>query len=101
MSPLHTPDVVNPFEANPITAAPPPRVIPVPAAFPLLLGALGMLAGMGRLTEFETHFRGALRNGMSQDELKEILMQIAVYCGVPMGMEVFRIARRVFDEQQQ
>ena len=60
---------------------------------------LGMLAGMGRLTEFETHFRGALRNGMSKDELKEILMQIAVYCGVPMGMEVFRIARRVLDEQ--
>ncbi len=60
---------------------------------------LGMLAGMGRLTEFETHFRGALRNGISQDEAKEILMQIAVYCGVPMGMEVFRIARRVLDEE--
>lgn len=60
---------------------------------------LGMLAGMGRLAEFETHFRGALRNGMTRDELKEILLQIAVYCGVPMGMEVFRIARRVLDEQ--
>ena len=60
---------------------------------------LGMLAGLGRLTEFETHFRGALRNGMSKDELKEILLQISVYCGVPMGMEVFRIARRVLDEQ--
>ena len=60
---------------------------------------LGMLAGLGRLTEFETHFRGALRNGMSPDELKEILLQISVYCGVPMGMEVFRIARRVLDEQ--
>ena len=58
------------------------------------------MAGMGRLTEFETHFRGALRNGVSPDELKEILMQIAVYCGVPMGMEVFRIARRVLEEQQ-
>lgn len=61
---------------------------------------LGMLAGMGRLTEFETHFRGALRNGISKDEAKEILMQIAVYCGVPMGMEVFRIAKRVLDEEQ-
>ncbi len=60
---------------------------------------LGMLAGMGRLTEFETHFRGALRNGISKDEAKEILMQIAVYCGVPMGMEVFRIAKRVLDDQ--
>ncbi len=61
---------------------------------------LGMLAGMGRLTEFETHFRGALRNGITKDEAKEILMQIAVYCGVPMGMEVFRIAKRVLDEKQ-
>jgi len=60
---------------------------------------LGMLAGLGRLTEFETHFRGALRNGISKDEAKEILMQIAIYCGVPMGMEVFRIAKRVLDEQ--
>ncbi len=60
---------------------------------------LGMLAGLGRLTEFETHFRGALRNGMSKDDLKEILLQTSVYCGVPMGMEVFRVARRVLDEQ--
>lgn len=60
---------------------------------------LGMLAGLGRLTEFETHFRGALRNGISKDEMKEILLQISVYCGVPMGIEVFRIAQRVFDEQ--
>jgi len=60
---------------------------------------LGMLAGLGRLTEFETHFRGALRNGVTQDEAKEILLQISVYCGVPMGMEVFRIAKRVLDEQ--
>ena len=60
---------------------------------------LGMLAGLGRLTEFETHFRGALRNGISKDEAKEILLQISVYCGVPMGMEVFRIAKRVLDEQ--
>jgi 4-carboxymuconolactone decarboxylase len=60
---------------------------------------LGMLAGLGRLTEFETHFRGALRNGISEDEAKEILLQISAYCGIPMGMEVFRIAKRVLDEQ--
>ena len=59
---------------------------------------LGMLAGLGRLTEFETHFRGALRNGISKDEAKEILLQISAYCGIPMGMEVFRIAKRVLDE---
>lgn len=61
---------------------------------------LGMLAGLGRLTEFETHVRGALRNGISEDELKEILIQISVYCGVPMGVEVFRIANRVLAERQ-
>jgi 4-carboxymuconolactone decarboxylase len=60
---------------------------------------LGMLAGLGRLTEFETHFRGALRNGISNDEAKEILLQISAYCGIPMGMEVFRIAKRVLEEQ--
>lgn len=60
---------------------------------------LGMLAGLGRLTEFETHFRGALRNGITEDEAKEILIQISLYCGIPMGMEVFRIAQRVIDEE--
>ena len=60
---------------------------------------LGMLAGLGRLTEFETHFRGALRNGISKDEAQEILLQISAYCGIPMGMEVFRIAKRVLDDQ--
>ena len=61
---------------------------------------LGMLAGLGRLTEFETHFRGAFKNGLSQDELKEVLLQITAYCGVPMGVEVFRIAKRVLNERK-
>ena len=61
---------------------------------------LGMLAGLGRLTEFETHFRGAFKNGLSQDELKEVLLQITAYCGVPMGVEVFRIAKRVLKERK-
>ena len=62
---------------------------------------LGMLAGLGRLTEFETHFRGALNNGITEDEIKEILLQITAYCGVPMGMEVFRVARRVLKEKKE
>jgi 4-carboxymuconolactone decarboxylase len=59
---------------------------------------LGMLAALGRMQEFRTHFRGAVRNGASQDELRAALMQIAVYCGVPAGVEAFRAAREVMDE---
>ncbi len=59
---------------------------------------LGMLAALGRMQEFELHFRGALTNGLSRDELKAILTQIAAYCGIPAGVECFRIARKVLAE---
>ncbi len=59
---------------------------------------LGMLAALGRMTEFELHFRGALTNGLSREELKAILTQITAYCGVPAGVECFRIARKVLAE---
>jgi 4-carboxymuconolactone decarboxylase len=58
---------------------------------------LGMLAALGRMEEFELHFRGALRNGLSEAELRAALIQIAVYCGIPAGVECFRIARKVLD----
>ena len=61
---------------------------------------LGMLAALGRSHEFELHFRGALRNGCSIEELRETLTQITIYCGVPAGVESFRIARRVLAEGQ-
>ncbi len=59
---------------------------------------LGMLAAQGRMHEFGLHFRGAVRNGLSREELRAILLQIAVYCGVPTGVECFRIAREAFIE---
>lgn len=59
---------------------------------------LGMIAALNRMEEWELHFRGALRNGLSREELRSILTQIAVYCGIPTGVECFRIARRVFAE---
>lgn len=59
---------------------------------------LAMLAALGRSHEFELHFRGAIKNGCTQKQLKDVLMQIAVYCGIPAGVESFRIARRVLDE---
>ena len=63
------------------------------------LNNLCLLAATNRQTEFETHFRGALRNGCTLDELRETLTQIAVYVGVPAGVEAFRIAKRVLAEQ--
>jgi 4-carboxymuconolactone decarboxylase len=59
---------------------------------------LGMLAALGRMHEFELHFRGALRNGLGQDELRAVLIQIAAYCGIPAGVECFRIAKKVLAE---
>ena len=61
---------------------------------------LGMLAALNRMHEWELHFRGALRNGLSPEELKSILTQIAVYCGIPTGVECFRIARRVLADHE-
>ena len=61
---------------------------------------LGMLAALNRLEEFELHFRGALNNGCTPEELKETLLQIAVYCGMPAGVASFRIARKVLEERK-
>lgn len=59
---------------------------------------LGMLAALGRFHEFELHFKGAITNGLSQDQLRAILIQIAIYCGIPVGVEAFRIANKVLAE---
>jgi 4-carboxymuconolactone decarboxylase len=59
---------------------------------------LPMLAALNRPAEFELHFRGALKNGCSREELRDVLEQITIYCGVPAGIEAFRIGRRVLDE---
>jgi len=59
---------------------------------------LGMLSALNRPEEFKLHFRGALTNGCTLDELKEVLLQIAVYCGIPAGVEAFRLARDVLRE---
>jgi 4-carboxymuconolactone decarboxylase len=62
------------------------------------LNNLCLLAATGRQEEFELHFRGALRNGCTIEELRETLIQIAVYVGVPAGVEAFRIAKSVLRE---
>ncbi len=59
---------------------------------------LGMLAALNRGPEFELHFRGALKNGLSKDELQDVLIQIAIYCGIPAGVEAFKTANKVLNE---
>tara|TARA_B100001758_G_scaffold104373_1_gene89323 strand:+ start:30 stop:437 length:408 start_codon:yes stop_codon:yes gene_type:complete len=59
---------------------------------------LGMLAALGKSHEFKLHFRGAINNGLTLEELREVLIQIAVYCGIPVGVEAFRNAREVLEE---
>jgi 4-carboxymuconolactone decarboxylase len=61
---------------------------------------LCMLAALNRPHEFELHFNGALNNGCTLDELREVLTQITIYCGVPAGVEAFRIARKVLAERK-
>ena len=58
-----------------------------------------MLAALNRMQEWELHFRGALTNGVSIDELKAIITHISIYCGVPVGVECHRIANRVLAEK--
>lgn len=59
---------------------------------------LGMLAALGKSHEFKLHFRGAINNGLTLEELREVLIQIAVYCGIPAGVEAFRNAREVLED---
>jgi 4-carboxymuconolactone decarboxylase len=63
------------------------------------LNNLCLLAALNRPAEFRIHFRGALRNGCTLDELRETLMQIGVYAGIPAGVEAFRLAREVLAEE--
>lgn len=60
---------------------------------------LGMLAALGRMHEWELHLNGALNNGVTKDELRAVLHQIAIYSGFPAGVECFRIARKVLAER--
>jgi 4-carboxymuconolactone decarboxylase len=60
---------------------------------------LGILAALNRGPEFELHVRAALRNGLTREEIRDALIQVAVYCGVPAGVEAFRLASRALAEE--
>ena len=59
---------------------------------------LVMLTALNRLHEFGVHVRGAVTNGCSRDQIREALLQTAVYCGAPAALESFRVAERVLTE---
>jgi len=59
---------------------------------------VAMTVALNRLEELALHLRGALRNGVTVDELREILLQTAVYCGVPAANTAFRVAKEVLGE---
>jgi 4-carboxymuconolactone decarboxylase len=59
---------------------------------------LVMLGALNRSTEFKLHLKGALTNGCSREEIKDTLIQLAIYAGIPAGVEAFRLAREVFAE---
>jgi len=54
---------------------------------------IAMLATLNRPHELKMHIRGALRNGVTKAEIREVLLQVAIYAGVPAGVDAFRIAR--------
>ena len=61
---------------------------------------IAMLTALNRPQELGAHVRGALTNGCSKEEIQETLLQAAVYCGMPAGLDAFRVAERALDEAQ-
>jgi 4-carboxymuconolactone decarboxylase len=57
---------------------------------------LGMLVALNKEHELKLHIRGALNNGLTKEEIKEVLLQTAIYCGVPAAVVAFRAAKEVF-----
>ena len=59
---------------------------------------LWMITALNRPHELKLHVRGAINNGLTKDEIKEVFLQAAIYCGVPAGIDSFRHAKEVFKE---
>jgi len=59
---------------------------------------LAMLTALNRPHEIRLHVRGALNNGLTREEIKEVFLQAAIYCGVPAALDSFRVAKEVFKE---
>lgn len=60
---------------------------------------LSMIGALGKMQEWELHLNGAINNGVTKEEIRAAIHVVAIYCGVPQGVECFRIARRVIEER--
>lgn len=61
---------------------------------------LAMLAALNRPHELRLHVLGALNNGVTKDEVQEVLLQVAIYCGVPAALDSFKVAREVIEQHE-
>lgn len=61
---------------------------------------LAMIGALGKMHEWEIHCRGALRNGVTKEEIRSIVHVIGIYCGLPQSLECFRVARKVLQEEK-
>ena len=61
---------------------------------------LAMLSALNRPHELKMHVAGALRNGVTKDEIREVLLQVAIYCGVPAAVDSFRTAREAINDYE-
>ena len=59
---------------------------------------LAMITALNRPHELKLHVRGAINNGLTKDEIKEVFLQASIYCGVPAAIDSFRVASEVFKE---
>ncbi|WP_434279032.1 carboxymuconolactone decarboxylase family protein [Acinetobacter sp. CE-15] len=62
---------------------------------------LAMISALNRPHELKLHVKGALRNGLSKTQIREVLLQVAIYCGVPAAVDSFRIAKEAILEYEQ
>jgi 4-carboxymuconolactone decarboxylase len=61
---------------------------------------IGMLVARGQFDELALHIRAAVRNGLTAEEIKEVLLQSAIYCGVPAANSAFAVAQKIFEEDE-
>ena len=61
---------------------------------------LGMVAAIGKMGEFANHVRGARANGLTPNELRAVLLQIAIYCGIPVGADCFQVGQTILGESK-
>jgi len=62
---------------------------------------LAMIGALGKMNEWEIHCRGAIKNGVTKEQIRATIHVVAIYCGVPQSLECFRVARKVLEEDGQ